>query len=65
MYITFWSLFGAVDNEEFKTGPGYGPIEYGGLTLIAIYNVVAVLVALNMLIAILNDAYIKIMVRCR
>ena len=57
MYVTFWALFGHVDMDDFKTAPGYDVIRYTGLTLFGVYNVVTVLVALNILIAILNKKY--------
>ena len=59
MYILFWSIFGVVETERFYTEVGYEAIAFAGLTLYAIYQAIAGLVVLNMLIAILNDAYVK------
>lgn len=58
---TFWALFGQIDLDSFHTKEkGFEPITYAGIIIFGVFNVAAVLVALNMLIAILNDAYTKI-----
>ena len=62
-YVTFWALFGQIESEEFKTDHPYDVIEYTGLFLFGVFNVIAVLVALNMLIAMLNTSYSNITVR--
>ena len=61
--VIFWSLFGEIDFEDFRIEEsGYGAIWRTGMTLFALFNIVAVLVALNMLIAILNESYTRISV---
>ena len=61
--MIFWSLFGEIDFEDFRIEEsGYGAIWRTGMTLFALFNIVAVLVALNMLIAILNESYTRISV---
>lgn len=60
----FWSLFGQVDPGSFQFDESeYDVIWKTGLFLFGAFNIVAVLVALNMLIAILNDSYVQITVR--
>ena len=59
----FWSLFGQIDPSSFKIAEDeYGVIWKTGMVLFGAFNIVAVLVALNMLIAILNDSYVQITV---
>ncbi|KAJ7372250.1 hypothetical protein OS493_019694 [Desmophyllum pertusum] len=57
----FWSLFGQIGPDSFQIGEEeYSVISKTGITLFGAFNIVAVLVALNMLIAILNDSYVQI-----
>ena len=59
----FWSLFGQVDPSSFQDDESeYDVIWKTALILFGAFNIVAVLVALNMLIAILNDSYVQITV---
>ena len=59
----FWSLFGQIDRENFKIEEEeYEVIWRTGMTLFGAFNIVAVLVALNMLIAMLNESYTRITV---
>ena len=63
METIFWTLFGEIGEDSFKIDlEGYGAIWKTGMTLFGVFNIVAVLVALNMLIAILNDSYTRITV---
>ncbi|XP_044173394.1 short transient receptor potential channel 4-like isoform X2 [Acropora millepora] len=58
---TFWALFGQIDLDHLHAKEkGFEPITYAAVIIFGVFNVAAVLVALNMLIAILNDAYTKI-----
>ena len=60
---TFWALFGQIDLGHFHiTEKGFESITYAGIIIFGVFNVAAVLVALNMLIAILNDSYTRISV---
>ena len=64
MKTIFWSLFGEIDESGFQIDEdGYGAIWKTGMVLFGAFNIVAVLVALNMLIAILNESYTRISVR--
>ena len=59
----FWSLFGQIDRENFKIEEEeYEVIWKTGMIFFGTFNVVAVLVALNMLIAMLNESYNRIAV---
>lgn len=61
MKTIFWSLFGEVDDSGFQIEEdGYGAIWKTGMVFFGAFNIVAVLVALNMLIAILNESYTRI-----
>ena len=63
MGAIFWSLFGQIDRENFKIEEEeYAAIWTTGTILFGAFNVVAVLVALNMLIAMLNESYARIAV---
>lgn len=56
-------LFGETNYDNFKiTGKEYFVISQTGTVLFGAFNIVAVLVALNMLIAIINESYTPIMV---
>lgn len=64
METIFWSLFGEIDESNFQIdASGYGAISKTGVVLFGVFNIVAILVALNMLIAMLNDSYTRITVR--
>lgn len=64
MGTIFWTLFGLIDQSSFQIDAhGYGAIWKTGMVLFGTFNIVAVLVALNMLIAILNESYTRITVR--
>ena len=63
MNTIFWTLFGQIDESSFKINEsGYGATWKTGMTLFGAFNIVAVLVALNMLIAILNQRYTSVTV---
>ena len=63
MEAIFWSLFGQIDRENFKIEEEeYEAIWKTGMIFFGTFNVVAVLVALNMLIAMLNESYNRIAV---
>ena len=60
---TFWALFSKIDLDHFYTEEkGFESITYAGIIIFGVFNVTAVLVALNMLIAILNESYTRISV---
>lgn len=62
----FWTLFGLIDENSFKIDvDGYGAVWKTGMTLFGAFNIIVVLVALNMLIAILNESYTRITVRIK
>ena len=57
LVTVFWSLFGKVELGEFETEPTFIVIKVTALLLFAVFNVFAVLVALNILIAMLNNSF--------
>ena len=60
----FWALFGKLDLEDFNTRDTTFDITQGtGRILFAFYSVCAVIVALNMLIAMMSHSYDSISVR--
>ena len=62
---TFWALFGQIDLDHLHVKEkGFEPITYAAIIIFGVFNVAAVLVALNMLIAILNESYTRISVSC-
>ena len=65
MSTIFWTMFGLIDEDSFQIDvSGYGAIWKTGMTLFAAYNIIIVIVAINMLIAMLNESYTRITVRC-
>ena len=64
METIFWSLFGDINHDSFKIDEGpYILISETGVLLFAVFNITAVVVALNMLIAMLNESFTRITVR--
>ena len=62
-WVTFWALFGQIEKEYFHIEEkGFESITNAGIIIFGVFNVAAVLVALNMLIAILNESYTRISV---
>lgn len=65
MSTIFWTIFGLTEKDGFQIDvSGYDAIWKTGMTLFAAYNIIIVIVAINMLIAILNESYTRITVRC-
>ena len=63
LWVTFWALFGQIDLGFFHVKEeGFESITNAGIIIFGVFNVAAVLVALNMLIAILNESYTRISV---
>ena len=61
--VIFWALFGQIDRDRFAIKDlGFESLTNVGMIIFGIFNVAAVLVALNMLIAILNKSYTRISV---
>ncbi|KAK2565984.1 Short transient receptor potential channel 5 [Acropora cervicornis] len=61
LWVTFWALFGQIDLGFFHVKEkGFESITNAGIIIFGVFNVAAVLVALNMLIAILNESYTRI-----
>ena len=61
--MTFWALFGQTDRGVFHVKEkGFESITTAATVIFGVFNVAAVLVALNMLIAILNESYTRISV---
>ena len=59
----FWALFDKTDLDAFKIGrPEFKITEVTGEMLFAVYNIAAILVALNMLIAMMANSFQKVAV---
>ena len=58
--ILFWSLFGLIDLESFEADRGAETAV--GMTLLALWLVLAVIVLLNMLIALISNAFQRVQV---
>ena len=58
--ILFWALFGHVDFSTFDTNKNAEITKVTGELLFAGYSLASVLVALNLLIAMLNNSYKKV-----
>ena len=58
----FWALFGHVTFTDFETNKNAEITEVTGMLLFAGYSLASVLVALNLLIAMLNNSYQKVAV---
>ena len=56
----FWALFGHVDLSTFNTSEQAQITEVTGHLLFATYSLASVLVALNLLIAMLSNTYKKV-----
>ena len=56
----FWALFGHVDMSTFDTSDQAQITEVTGHLLFATYSLASVLVALNLLIAMLSNTYKKV-----
>ncbi|XP_068688467.1 short transient receptor potential channel 4-like [Montipora foliosa] len=56
----FWALFGHVTFEDFETNKNAEITEVTGMIVFAGYSLASVLVALNLLIAMLNNSYQKV-----
>ncbi|XP_065838952.1 short transient receptor potential channel 4-like isoform X2 [Oscarella lobularis] len=56
--ILFWSLFGLIDLESFEADRGAETAV--GMTLLALWLVLAVIVLLNMLIALISNAFQRV-----
>ena len=63
MSVTFWALFGEVERDYFHVPEkGFEILTGASVIIFGAFNIAAVLVALNMLIAILNESYTRISV---
>ena len=58
--ILFWALFGLIELESFKAERGAETSV--GMTLLALWLVLAVIVLLNMLIALISNAFQRVQV---
>ena len=58
--ILFWALFGHVEMSNFNTNDKAQITEVTGHLLFATYSLVSVLVAINLLIAMLSNTYKKV-----
>lgn len=60
----FWALFGLTDHDVVELGNGYNSsfTERVGYFIFGLYNIVTVIVLLNMLIAMMSRSFSKIQV---
>ena len=61
MDTLFWALFGHVEFSAFKTDENSEITMVTGQILFAVYSLASILVVLNLLIAMLNNSYKKLM----
>lgn len=53
----FWSIFGLVSLYVTNVGPDHQFTEFVGATMFGTYNIISLVVLLNMLIAMMNNSY--------
>lgn len=60
----FWSIFGLVSLHVTNVEPKHRFTEFVGSTMFGTYNIISLVVLLNMLIAMMNNSYQHIAVSC-
>lgn len=60
----FWSIFGLINLYVTNVQPKHEFTEFVGATMFGTYNVISLVVLLNMLIAMMNNSYQLIAVSC-
>ena len=58
----FWNLFGLSELEDLKTEENFIITQYTGELLLGLYSIASVIVALNMLIAMMANSYQRVAV---
>ncbi|KAM9318321.1 short transient receptor potential channel 4b isoform 2-T2 [Pholidichthys leucotaenia] len=53
----FWSVFGLISLHVTNVGPSHEFTEFVGATMFGTYNIISLVVLLNMLIAMMNNSY--------
>lgn len=64
MRLTFWAVFDKTELEQFKTDPSFPTqvTQNTGEVLFALFNITILLVAINMLIAMMSNSFQSIAV---
>ena len=58
----FWDLFGMSELSELSTEKNFVITQYTGEILLGLYSILSILVALNMLIAMMANSYQRVAV---
>ena len=61
----FWNLFGLSELEDLKTEENFIITQYTGELLLGLYSIASVIVAINMLIAMMANSYQRVAVSFR
>ena len=59
----FWDLFGIADVDDLETEENFIITQYTGELLLGLYSIASIIVAINMLIAMMANSYQKVAVR--
>ena len=62
MRFLFWDLFGLVELDALETEKNFTITQYTGELLLGLYSIASVVVAINMLIAMMSNSYQRIVV---
>lgn len=58
----FWDLFGMSDVEDLETERNFIITQYTGEVLLGLYSILSIVVAINMLIAMMANSYQRVAV---
>jgi len=58
----FWDLFGIADVDDLETEENFIITQYTGELLLGLYSIASIIVAINMLIAMMANSYQKVAV---
>ena len=58
----FWNVFGMTELGDLNTSEGFVITQYAGEMLLALYAIASLLVAINMLIAMMSNTYQRVAV---
>lgn len=62
MRFLFWDLFGLSELEDLQTEENFIITQYTGELLLGLYSIASILVAINMLIAMMANSYQRVVV---
>lgn len=60
--LLFWDLFGMAELESLKTDEKFAITQFTGELLLGLYSIASILVAINMLIAMMTNSYQQVAV---